>query len=212
MNISRRNARQHIFGIVYQFEFFEDFDVEKHLNTYLLTLSINQKAVEEESTSDLEDLDVLEDDNDFEDELDFESFEDFEEEIEEIIEKKELSNAEKLLNRNPFEDDNDFVGIKLKVINDEAYKFIYNIVSGTYQNRSTIDDYISKNSKWSIDRLSKEVKAVLRVAIYELLYCKEIPQRVVVNEAIELAKTYCDEDTYKFVNGILGKVIKTLEA
>ncbi|MFV0519117.1 MAG: transcription antitermination factor NusB [Lachnospirales bacterium] len=205
MNISRRNARQHIFGVVYQIDFFEDFEVQKHLNTYLLTLAINQTEGEiiSEETENLVDIE----------EFDIETETDNEIEIETNINTKNDVRLEKY-ERNPFEFDNefDFEGIKRKVINNEAYEYIYNTISGTYQNLSTIDEYISKNSKWSIDRLSKEVKAVLRIAIYEFLFCKDISHKVIINEAVELAKKYCDEDTFKFVNGLLGKVSKTLES
>ena len=71
-----------------------------------------------------------------------------------------------------------------------------------------IDEYvplIEKNLKksWSIDRLSMMEKAILYVAIYER---NEVSKEISINQAVELAKKYCDEDAYKFINGVLGAI------
>ena len=64
---------------------------------------------------------------------------------------------------------------------------------------------IEKNLKksWSIDRLSMMEKAILYVAIYER---NEVSKEISINQAVELAKKYCDEDAYKFINGVLGAI------
>ncbi len=71
-----------------------------------------------------------------------------------------------------------------------------------------VDQTIQKYSKgWDIERLVKNDKDILRIAIIELLYMKEAPMKVVVDEAIELAKKYSTDDSSSFINGILSKVI-----
>ena len=76
-------------------------------------------------------------------------------------------------------------------------------------NRDNIDDIIQKSStSWDIRRIAKVDLSILRVAITEILYLSDIPDKVSINEAIDLAKKYGDENSYKFVNGLLGKIAK----
>ncbi len=76
-------------------------------------------------------------------------------------------------------------------------------------NRDNIDDIIQKSStSWDIKRIAKVDLSILRVAITEILYLSDIPDKVSINEAIDLAKKYGDENSYKFVNGLLGKIVK----
>ncbi|MGN0367391.1 MAG: transcription antitermination factor NusB [Wujia sp.] len=73
----------------------------------------------------------------------------------------------------------------------------------------TLDETIEKISDgWKIGRLGKAELAILRLAIYEMVYDDEIPVRVAINEAIELAKKYCNPDASGFINGLLAKVEK----
>ena len=75
--------------------------------------------------------------------------------------------------------------------------------------RDNIDDIIQKSStSWDIKRIAKVDLSILRVAITEILYLSDIPDKVSINEAIDLAKKYGDENSYKFVNGLLGKIVK----
>lgn len=70
-----------------------------------------------------------------------------------------------------------------------------------------IDRIISENlDKWTIDRIAKTDLAILRTAVAEMLYVDSIPVGVSINEAVELAKNYGDEKSYKFVNSVLGKI------
>ena len=76
-------------------------------------------------------------------------------------------------------------------------------------NRDNIDDIIQKSStSWDIKRIAKVDLSILRVEITEILYLSDIPDKVSINEAIDLAKKYGDENSYKFVNGLLGKIVK----
>lgn len=79
-------------------------------------------------------------------------------------------------------------------------------------NLDTIDKYITDNSKdWKINRIAKVDLAVLRVAISEILYNSSIPASVSINEAVEISKKYSNDDSHKFINGILGTVVRCIE-
>ena len=76
---------------------------------------------------------------------------------------------------------------------------------------AAIDEEINKNSKgWKTNRLSKVSRSILRLCIYEMLYEKDIPLRVSINEGIELAKLYEDEKARPFINGVLNAVKNSL--
>ncbi|MCL1696010.1 MULTISPECIES: transcription antitermination factor NusB [unclassified Lysinibacillus] len=84
--------------------------------------------------------------------------------------------------------------------------FYEKIVTGTVEHLEEIDATLEKHlEKWSLARLPKIERTVLRLAVYEILYMPETPKRVVLNEAIELCKTFGDEGSSKFVNGVLSK-------
>lgn len=70
-----------------------------------------------------------------------------------------------------------------------------------------LDEEIVKISDgWNIARIGKAELAILRVAIYEMLYDEDVPYKVAINEAVELSKIYCNEDARSFINGLLAKV------
>lgn len=90
--------------------------------------------------------------------------------------------------------------------------YIIELVEGTYRNKVRIDELLEEYLKgWAMDRLSRIDREVLRLAVYEMLYRDDVPPKVVVNEAIDLAKHYGTEESGKFVNGVLGKMIKEVE-
>jgi transcription antitermination protein NusB len=92
------------------------------------------------------------------------------------------------------------------IIEEPANRFYEQLVRGTVQNKEAIDEVLKgKLEHWSLDRLPKIERTVLRIAIYELLFNEEVPHRVVLNEAIELCKTFGDEKSGRFVNGVLSK-------
>ncbi|WP_040951339.1 transcription antitermination factor NusB [Gorillibacterium massiliense] len=93
-----------------------------------------------------------------------------------------------------------------------AVEFIQELVEGTIGNLPVIDEVLKVYLKgWKIDRLSRIDKEVLRLAAYEMIYRDDVPPKVVVNEAIELAKHFGTEESGKFVNGVLGKMIQDLD-
>ncbi len=96
-------------------------------------------------------------------------------------------------------------------LSDDDKEFIYNEFKGTAENLNIIDSYITKNlKKWTIDRIEKELLAIIRLATYEIIFDETIPTVVSINEAIELSKVYSDEKGRKFVNAILGNIVKDL--
>lgn len=92
---------------------------------------------------------------------------------------------------------------------EEQKKYIKTIFDGILKNKDEIVKLIENNlkEKWTIDRISKINLAILKVAIYELIYSK-LPYKVVINEAVELAKKYGDDSSKSFVNGILASIVK----
>lgn len=92
-------------------------------------------------------------------------------------------------------------------INETVKSYIINVVDGTFENVKTIDSLIEENSvNWKLERISKVDKAILRLAIYEILYRKDIPISVSINEAVELAKKFDNNRAASFINGILGSI------
>jgi transcription antitermination protein NusB len=93
---------------------------------------------------------------------------------------------------------------------DNDKKYIRSIVDGVNEKVALIDCIIEKKSMgWKISRLSKIDLSILRIGIYEILYREDIPYSVTVNEAVELAKRYSNEDAGAYVNGLLAKVSKS---
>lgn len=91
----------------------------------------------------------------------------------------------------------------------EVRNFAETLVRGTSENIAKLNELISKYTEnWDIKRIAVIDKNVLRLGIFELLYMDDIPAKVSINEAIELAKKYGDIDSGKFVNGILDKIRK----
>jgi len=95
-------------------------------------------------------------------------------------------------------------------INDEeAISYIRDITNGIYENEEKIISIIGSNLKeqWNIERISKINLALLKLAIYEILF-SETPFKVVINEAVELAKKYGEDTSAMFINGVLASVVK----
>jgi N utilization substance protein B len=90
-------------------------------------------------------------------------------------------------------------------ISEEIKEFANELVEGTWKNRNKIDRLISGNSSnWTLGRMSRVDKSILRMAVYELLFCPDIPPKVTLNEAIDLGKIYGSENSGSFINGILN--------
>ncbi len=95
----------------------------------------------------------------------------------------------------------------------EDQKFIYDLVNNVIGKIGEIDKIIEKAApQWPIDQIAMVDRAVLRLGIYELLFGnrKEVPPKVAINEAIELAKTFGGDASGKFVNGVLGTIYREI--
>ncbi len=85
--------------------------------------------------------------------------------------------------------------------------YIKTVVIGVAEKTAEIDNTLAEYSKeWEVDRISSVSLAVLRLAVYEMMYIDDIPSAVSVNEAVSLAKEYEGDEAAPFVNGILGKI------
>ena len=99
-------------------------------------------------------------------------------------------------------DVNDVISQALEIDNE----FVKNSVYGVITNQSDIDELANKHlNKWTISRLGFTDQAILRLGIYELIYT-DTPEVVAINEAVELAKDYSDDDVRKMINGVLDKI------
>jgi N utilization substance protein B len=86
--------------------------------------------------------------------------------------------------------------------------FVMSLVEGVADKKEYIDDLIQESSRnWSLDRMPIVDRNILRMAIYEILFMEDIPLKVSINEAVELAKTYGTDESGRFVNGVLGNII-----
>ena len=96
----------------------------------------------------------------------------------------------------------------IKEVNPIDNEFVKDVVYGVVTKKDELDE-IANNylNKWTIDRLGNTDQAIIRMAIYELLYT-ETPGIVVINEAVELAKSFSDDDVKNMINGILDKIYK----
>ncbi len=96
----------------------------------------------------------------------------------------------------------------------EDRDFVWQLVNGVISKLSDIDKIIEKAApEWPIEQITIVDRNVLRIGLYELLYGnkEEVPPKVAINEAIELAKTFGGESSGKFINGVLGTVFKEIE-
>jgi N utilization substance protein B len=92
-------------------------------------------------------------------------------------------------------------------LQDEVREFANTLITGTCENMDGIDEIINRYSEhWRLYRMSKIDRNILRMAIYELIYLRNIPPAVTINEAVELAKKYGTEESGAFVNGILDRI------
>ncbi len=104
---------------------------------------------------------------------------------------------------------------KIVTRNVEAYEddadpdYVKKIVSGVVHHVETIDQSISEVApEWPVDQIAAIDKAILRLAVFELLFDDEVPPKVAINEAVELGKTFGSDSTSRFVNGVLGTLYR----
>lgn len=89
--------------------------------------------------------------------------------------------------------------------------FIFDLINGVEKNLQQIDEIVVKTApEWPIDQITIIDRNILRLGIYELLFAKEVPPKVAINEAVELGKAFGGESSGKFINGVLGTLYKQL--
>lgn len=97
-------------------------------------------------------------------------------------------------------------------LNAKSIDYIDSSIKDVQEHMEDIDTLISTNlKKWTIERLPKVDLAILRVAVYEIKYCKDIPVGASINEAVEISKEYSTNDSGKFINGVLSSINKSIE-
>lgn len=90
--------------------------------------------------------------------------------------------------------------------------FIRNLVKGVIKDETKLDKTLQPIApEWPLDQIAKVDLCVLRIGAYELIYNKDVPPKVVINEAVELAKSFGGDNSSKFVNGVLGTLLKQLD-
>jgi N utilization substance protein B len=88
-------------------------------------------------------------------------------------------------------------------------EFVEDVVAGVHKYASEIDGVIAPAApEWPVDQIAKIDKIVLRIGVYELMIKHEVPPKVAINEAVELAKSFGGENSSKFVNGVLGTIYR----
>jgi N utilization substance protein B len=95
---------------------------------------------------------------------------------------------------------------------EDTIEFARSLTMGASAHAEAIDRVIEKHARgWSLERMANVDRNILRLSLYELLYRPDIPPSVAVDEAVELAKKYSTAESGRFVNGVLGNVVRNLE-
>lgn len=119
-----------------------------------------------------------------------------------FLDKKTAEDFDKILARN----------IKESGIDEETDKFIFDLRTGIFKNLDAIHKIISENApEWPLEQTARIDRCILRIGTFELIYSTEIPPKVAIDEAVELAKTFGGENSSKFVNGVLGAIYRKQE-
>lgn len=88
-------------------------------------------------------------------------------------------------------------------------EYIVTLVRGVADHGAELDGYIERHAKgWRFSRIDRVAAAIMRLTMYEILYMPDVPNKVAINEAVEISKKYLDEDVVRFVNGILGAFVR----
>lgn len=102
---------------------------------------------------------------------------------------------------------------KRSALDEELKVFARLLIAGTIENIEEVDRQIKAHlQNWSFERLKKVDLAILRIGAYSLLFQKDIPAQITIDEAIEIAKEYGSEDSYRFINGVLDGIWKAAES
>lgn len=118
-------------------------------------------------------------------------------------------NVEHMLNRERLSQIADEAEVYKVNLDSKSNAYISAAADGVLKHMGQIDMYIKKYAKgWDVDRMTKMTAAILRLAVYEMMYEPEIPVSVSINEAVEFAKKYDDDNAPQFINGVLGGIAR----
>lgn len=93
--------------------------------------------------------------------------------------------------------------------NIDDTNFVEDVVDGVHQHQQQIDGIIGPAApEWPVEQIAKIDKIILRIGVYELMIKRDVPPKVAINEAVELAKTFGGENSSKFINGVLGTIYR----
>lgn len=90
-------------------------------------------------------------------------------------------------------------------------EYLSSLVNGSIDNSAEIDQHIISVSEYSIDKIDPIELAALRIAVYEIIHCQEVPEKVIISEAIRLCKKFGSDEGYRLVNVVLDKLIKQID-
>lgn len=104
------------------------------------------------------------------------------------------------------------VELAINNVTSEPDEYLVSLVKGTLAKEAELDEIIKAHLvKWRIERINKVDLAILRIATYELLFDKETPTSVVINEAIDLSRLFGDDQSRKFVNGMMSNIAAAID-
>lgn len=99
---------------------------------------------------------------------------------------------------------------RMAAVKPEAREFLQQLVQGVQTHLALIDERIEQAAPmWPMGQMALVDKAIMRLAVYELLFAPETPPKVVINEAVELAKLYASDSSPRFINGVLGTIYES---
>ena len=126
----------------------------------------------------------------------------------ELIYSLEIQKQDNYLNQEDLQEAVDLYIENNEITDKNAKEYIVDAIFGIENNKEKIVSQIEKHLKadWKLDRISKIDLAILKLAIYEIQY-KDLPFKVVINEAVELAKRYGEDSSKNFVNGVLASIV-----
>ncbi|MBE3583749.1 MAG: transcription antitermination factor NusB [Limnochordaceae bacterium] len=92
---------------------------------------------------------------------------------------------------------------------DQELEYVHQLINGVLEHQEELDRYLGQYAQgWVVSRMAVVDRNLLRIALFELLYCPDVPAAAAVDEAVELAKEYGDTDSPRFINGILGTFVR----
>lgn len=178
--MTRRELRETVFRIVFQMEFCRKEEVEELIDTYLNRFEMEPTEFMPDTKVKAKVVDAAA-----------------------TVRRRKKMTAEEMEEKAIRE-----MLAKREGMDDTDKAYVRNEVMGIVAKREEIDAMIETASvDWKVARLGKAELAILRVGVYEIKFDEAIPEKVAINEAIELSKLYCDDNAHAFVNGVLSKIM-----